>query len=140
MFHCNDLSRSLYLAFNPLSNRSLPNKNLCPSNFSPNISIRDAYLLQKERKKRERKGNIFNEFQTNGSILFQRFVKKKKKKTFLEKLLPASPSPGESFFTLIRVAGSTPSRGEQGTRRARSRFYCSQVGSPINPPADAKFT
>ena len=61
-------------------------------------------------------------------------------KTFLEKLLPASPSPGESFFTLIRVAGSTPSRGEQGTRRARSRFYRSQVGSPINPPADAKFT
>lgn len=98
MFHCNDLSRSLYLAFNPLSNRSLPNKNLCPSNFSPNVSIRDAYLLQKERKKRERKGNIFNEFQTNGSILFQRFVKKKKKKNLSREITPGFPFSGGVIF------------------------------------------
>lgn len=97
MFRRNDLSRSLYLAFNPLSNRSLSNKNLCPSNFSPNVSIRDAYLLQKERKKRERKGNIFNEFQTNGSILFQRFVKKKKKNLSRE-ITPGFPFSGGVIF------------------------------------------
>lgn len=94
MFHCNDLSRSLYLAFNPLLNRSLPNKNLCPLNFSPNVSIRDAYLLQKERKKRERKGNIFNEFQTNGSILFQRFVKK----NLSREITPGFPFSGGVIF------------------------------------------
>lgn len=45
------------------------------------------FISEKKGKEREeRKGNIFNEFQTNGSILFQHFVKKKKR-TFLEKLL-----------------------------------------------------
>lgn len=66
----------LILPFLKQSNRSLP-KNI-PSNFS--------YRKKKGKEREERKGNIFNEFQTNGSILFQHFVKKKKR-TFLEKLL-----------------------------------------------------
>lgn len=111
MFRCNDLSRSLYLAFNPLSNRSLPNKNLCPSNFSPNVSIRDAYLLQKERKKRERKGNIFNEFQTNGSILFQRFVKKKKKKNLSREITPGFPFSGGVIFHINSRGRVNPIEG-----------------------------
>lgn len=73
------------------------------------------FISEKKGKEREeRKGNIFNEFQTNGSILFQHFVKKKKKNLSRE-ITPASPSPGESFFTLIRVAGSTPSKGAGDT-------------------------
>lgn len=65
------------------------------------------------QKKKERKGNIFNEFQSNGSILFERFVKKEK--LFSRNYFSLLRRGGESFFTLIRVGGSTPSKGAGDT-------------------------